>query len=643
MFGKEYHRLFVIVIVIFILSTSMQKVCGEQKCSSNDPFGCWGNGDCVDDSYCKCSPGWKGEKCNMLDLLPITRSSPGLILSEKWPNDPSSRWTTSPNWGGSAIWEDGYWYLVVGMKKDPYGSDYFGENSGIFKLRSKYIGGPYENLGEIIGGNGQSFGFRADMKRHPIDNSILIVVDGYASYQPGNDPGFGFTMLRFHTGSINGPFTEHNLYELGRKIDGQDDWSADPSNTDNYRFDCRLADPTLLILDEGSVLIGYRGTKCCCDEIIGTWGICGEHEYETASYLKAESWDGTYVRSGVPMFEGLTDNEDMFLWKDARGVHMLSHSHDDSHHNHQRRGGYAFSPDDGLTWKLSKDFEAWIEDYLVFDDCSGNNIVKRQRPTIVFNPENGLPMYLMTGVATTENGLEWGDGWTVLQPINSGSEHDKYGSKCSVEGGQCCDKKCPSGMIGDGASGKCLDICGTSPLVQSGDCLINDLASNSIRQNCTCNSCQKEKFGEACEHDKNEPSNTCHGEGWTTLVGTAFGFSNGKLATETGGTHFHCGGCDFSSNTPFGWYGHCIPGGGECNGFSNCGDGSDEANCGGFETLCVWPKVLINGACRECTTSDVNMADYPQYGECIEAFTNAKQDACTCIKGIESLKNYEDN
>ena len=570
----------------------------------------------------------------MLDLLPITKSSPGLILSDNWPNDPSGSWTTSPNWGGSAIWEGGYWYLVVGMKKDPYGSDYFGENSGIFKLRSKYIGGPYENLGEIIGGNGQSFGFRADMKRHPIDNSILIVVDGYASYQPGNDPGFGFTMLRFHTGSINGPFTEHNLYELGRKIDGQDDWSADPSNTDNNRFDCRLADPTLLILDDGSVLVGYRGTKCCCDDIIGTWGICGEHEYETASYLKAESWDGAYVRSGVPMFEGLTDNEDMFLWKDARGVHMLSHSHDDSHHNHQRRGGYAFSPDGGLTWKLSKDFETWIEDYLVFDDCSGNNIVKRQRPTIVFNPENGLPMYLMTGVATSENGLEWGDGWTVLQPINSGSGHDKYGSRCSLEGGECCDKKCPLGMIGDGASGKCLDVCGTSPLVQSGDCLINDLASNSIRQDCTCNSCQKEKFGEACEHDKNEPSNTCHGEGWTTLVGTAFGFSNGKLATETGGTYFHCGGCDFSSNTPFGWYGHCIPGGGECNGFSNCGDGSDEANCGGFETLCVWPKVLINGACKECTISDVNLDDYPQYGECIEAFTNAKQDACTCIKGI---------
>ena len=44
--------------------------------------------------------------------------------------------------------------------------------------------------------------------------------------------------------------------------------------------------PSLVILEDGSVLVGYRGTKCCCDELIGTWGMCGEHEYESASYLR---------------------------------------------------------------------------------------------------------------------------------------------------------------------------------------------------------------------------------------------------------------------------------------------------------------------------------------------------------------------
>merc|ERR1719394_340634 len=86
-----------------------------------------------------------------------------------------------------------------------------------------------------------------------------------------------------------------------------------------------------------------------------------------------------------------------------------------------------------------------------------------------------------------------------------------------------------------------------------------------------------------------------------------------------GGPYFRCGGCDANANTPTGWYGNCIPDGARCNGVSNCGDGSDEANCGGYQKLCQWPKVSINGACKECTVSDVNLAHYPQYESCIEA------------------------
>ena len=129
------------------------------------------------------------------------------------------------------------------------------------------------------------------------------------------------------------------------------------------------------------------------------------------SFPRADSWDGEYVRSGVQILGELTDNEDMFLWRDDRGgVHMLTHSQDNSHHNHERRGGYAFSPDNGLSWKLSKvctdfiawneinvilllemlkEFGVWMEDYIVFDDCGGVGIHKRQRPSLIFHPETG--------------------------------------------------------------------------------------------------------------------------------------------------------------------------------------------------------------------------------------------------------------
>lgn len=300
-------------VLFFLLFSSLLSSAAAlpiSLCQSDDPFACWGNGECVlDDSqntYCLCAAGWKGEHCDILDLLPVRRGSPGFLLHENWPDVGASS-TTAPSWSGGALWEDGYWYTIVGMKKNTSSSasDLFADNCGIFKFRSLAIGGPYEPLGEIRGANNQSFGFRADVKRHPIDNSILIVVDGAAYNVAENDFGFGFTVLRYHTGSIMGPFSEHNLFRLGRNTAtiGQQ-WGADPDNTDEHRFDCRMADPTLVILDDGRALLGYRGTQCCCDNLIGTWNVAGNHSYETASFLVADNWKGPYTRSGAPIFQG---------------------------------------------------------------------------------------------------------------------------------------------------------------------------------------------------------------------------------------------------------------------------------------------------------------------------------------------------
>merc|ERR1711862_743800 len=145
--------------------------------------------------------------------------------------------------------------------------------------------------------------------------------------------------------------------------DGSKNWQADPLNSDNNRWDCRMADPTFAVMENGGVYIGYRGTKCCCDNFIGAWGSTGEHELETAGLLHASSPDG--------------------------------------------------QPEN---WKLSHD-EAWPT-FLYYDDCGADAIVKRQRPSLVFDHVTGEPSHLITGVASSHHGLEWGDGWTVFQPIN---------------------------------------------------------------------------------------------------------------------------------------------------------------------------------------------------------------------------------
>ena len=279
---------------------------------------CMGLGEPVDAHTCACEPGWAGPRCASLDLLPVRRDSPGWTNAER------------PNWGGSAVWESGGWYLFAGAKTDTSAgaSDRFALNSGMMLLRSNgSAAGPYAPLGEIRGLSNQAFGFRADAKRHPIDGALLVLTEAYA-----HPHGFGFVFIRSASGSALGPWTEHLAYALGRDVEGGWDWTADPANADDGRFDCRLADPTFAVLPDGTTIIAYRGTPCCCDEHIGAWGSAGEHVFQTVALLRASSWEGPYARDGVKIFGESSDNEDVYLWTSARGVHALMHSQDNSHH-----------------------------------------------------------------------------------------------------------------------------------------------------------------------------------------------------------------------------------------------------------------------------------------------------------------------
>ena len=110
-------------------------------------FACWGNGVLVDGA-CRCDPGWKGSTCNVLDLKPVRKSSPGLTPSN-WGGGGLTG-TLSPNWGASAIYEGGWWWIIAGMKRPGVASDFFSENCGLFKLKSKDVGGPYTVEGEHL-------------------------------------------------------------------------------------------------------------------------------------------------------------------------------------------------------------------------------------------------------------------------------------------------------------------------------------------------------------------------------------------------------------------------------------------------------------------------------------------------------------
>ena len=156
--------------------------------------------------------GWKGSDCSTLDVLPAAAASPGI--------------KSRPNWGAAQLREGSMYYTFVGAKRNTSAgaSDAFASNAGLHLLRSTSPTGPFEDLGEEIGLNGQSFGFRDDAKINPVDGALLLLTEGYA-HGGGDGSGFGFIFRRSASGSALGPWTEHLVYELGMRVtDGAEDW-----------------------------------------------------------------------------------------------------------------------------------------------------------------------------------------------------------------------------------------------------------------------------------------------------------------------------------------------------------------------------------------------------------------------------------
>ena len=95
------------------------------------------NGQCHG-GLCACSPGWKGERCGELDLLPIASSKHmGFV-----PSDEAE--TLSCSWGGNIVREkDGQYSLVAAAMRGHCGIDAWAHNSEIVRAVASSPLGPY--------------------------------------------------------------------------------------------------------------------------------------------------------------------------------------------------------------------------------------------------------------------------------------------------------------------------------------------------------------------------------------------------------------------------------------------------------------------------------------------------------------------
>lgn len=166
-----------------------------------------------------------------------------------------------------------------------------------------------------------------------------------------------------------------------------------------------------------------------------------------------EGWSGmwTLVNRDTPLYgwgggteqnctddNGCPSHEDPHFWWDAQGgAHLLTHDQN-NREIHQTRGAYGWSID-GLSWTLEtpifegvahgkrvlSNASAWPT-VVAFDNQTVLPLARRQRPSLIADPESGAFTHVMQGSDFSRHygpsrnfcdGCHWGSGFTLVQPL----------------------------------------------------------------------------------------------------------------------------------------------------------------------------------------------------------------------------------
>lgn len=349
--------------------------------------------------------------------------------------------------------------------------------------------------------------FRADFKQY--GSSLLCL----------SNAGGGFTILESPSGRVDGDWTDKDgqpldklwfgktegkdpdvstkmptpVYKFkenghcdknGKTIDSKTKQERDCDNNEMAAWNCHAADPALLVhknlTEPHTVVIAYRGTRC--DKV--------DHVERLGLLISHNGWKGPYEQrpGGQILKDGEFKNgglEDLFMWLDDRGTHMVVHTQAMDHtyntqwvkpdsekagfHHKKKRGAYLFSADGAVRWSLS-DWELFPSE-IRWDDGSTQFLLKQQRPSLIFNSKM-QPTHLVTGVDFLYDPCcDWygfGSAWTLIQPIvtdcragqvmqggtctTCANGPSKYEGRCiqtTTKYGECVCAACSGGFTGD--------------------------------------------------------------------------------------------------------------------------------------------------------------------------------------------------
>lgn len=359
-------------------------------------FGCQTDEDCsllgdCQNSVCRCDPGWTGPKCGQVDLLP-TEPKGGY------------RNESMASWCGSAVKEGGvYHFFGSGMTGNCPLINYFATNSMSIHGTSSSPGGPYK-FEEVV--------------LPPFHHSTAITrgTDGLMLFTIGKDmhgrnvhtcdPG-----RRTPTASRDQQFSEgelgpHDYMSISTAPSVEGPWKErvifTTNASDPHAWNCNKSNPSAIVLNNGSILMMYRGVPCirdkACRNKTSGLNIC-EHQ----GIAIAESVDAPFVdRQG--MISELSGNEDAYLFQNKRGFVSLFHSKNACNDqakgidNSETCGSLAFSRD-SWHWTLNEDpvYDGNIEWSGPAGTSTKAFLDSRQRPNILFADDGVTPLFLING------------------------------------------------------------------------------------------------------------------------------------------------------------------------------------------------------------------------------------------------------
>ena len=370
-------------------------------------FDCSYNGECVAlRGACRCSQGWTGRRCAMLDVLPVDKAKYGFL-----PRDSSGRNRSS--WGGSVLSNNGVWHMWAARMESHCGIGQWEQNSKIVHATASDVLGPYTERDTVA----PVFAHEPCVTRDPRDGSLLMVsVNQPVSGKYANASVFNASEICTCTANCTMHAVGSRQKCRNSSCAGRDRNSFLPI----IRTAKSVEGPWLETL---SPVLGRQDSNLAC--WINGSGVLrcngrggGLQAAADLDWRNFSSWGDFKVSSLDPMWvSSRPDDEDPMPWMDeATGVwHSIQHNLQGPHMCAGQLcqiGTHQFSLDGGRQWYYTG---VAYTSLVNFTDGTSHLFDRRERPHMVFAENSTVPVALSNSVRP--GGLDGDRTFTLIQGL----------------------------------------------------------------------------------------------------------------------------------------------------------------------------------------------------------------------------------